>query len=92
MEKFGLERGVSKELTKAQHTELREFYADQNQKVERLKAYERTFGKETEWDIDTYIEFVKNKGEREQSQERSGAYAPSLSRLGGIADDSTLMP
>lgn len=78
MSRFGLERGISKELTKAQHTELREFYANESQKAERLKAYEKTFGNEKEWNVDTYIKFVenirsepKNKPlERKESQER----------------------
>lgn len=62
MARFGLQRGISKKLTKAQHKELRDWYAETNYKVERLNAYERTFGNEKTWDMDTYIEFVKNTG------------------------------
>ena len=68
MEQFGLQRGISKKLTKAQHKELRDFYAEQSNNAERLRAYEKTFGNEKEWDIDTYIEFVRNKRSEAQNE------------------------
>lgn len=68
MKQFGLQRGISKKLTKAQHKELRDFYADQNHKTERLRAYEATFGNEKEWDIDTYIKFIGNTRTEPQNE------------------------
>lgn len=64
MKAFGLERGVSKKLTKAKHKRLQEWYAETNHKAERLQAYEQTFGNEKTWDIDTYIEFMRNTGSK----------------------------
>lgn len=64
MEPYGLQRGISKKLTKAQHKSLREWYAETNYKSDRLQAYEKTFGDEKTWDIDTYIKFIGNTPSR----------------------------
>lgn len=68
MEPYGLQRGISKKLTKAQHKTLREFYAETNYKAERLQAYEKTFGGEKDWDMDTYIKFISNTRSEPQKE------------------------
>lgn len=61
MEKFGLRRGVSGKITRAHHESSRRWHASQAEKEERLEAYEKKFGTEEQWDIDTVLEFKRLK-------------------------------
>lgn len=45
MEKFGLERGVNRKITKKKHESSLRWHAMQAEKEERLKQYERTYGR-----------------------------------------------
>ena len=47
MAKFGLERGICRTLTKAQHESSLRWHAMQAEKEERLKRYEKTYGRDS---------------------------------------------
>ena len=57
VEKFGLKRGISRKITKAQHTSSKRWHADNAEKENRLKAYEEKYGTEKDWDFDEMLEF-----------------------------------
>ena len=58
MEKFGLERGICRTLTKAQHESSLRWHAMQAVKEERLKQYERVYGNEFKSDTATQPEYT----------------------------------
>lgn len=66
MERFGLERGISKKITKAQHKTSQQWHAENAQKEARLQTYEEKFGKEKDWEIDKAISFKKRESEIEK--------------------------
>ena len=80
MECFGLERGISRTITKAQHQDYKRHIAELAEREGRLRAYEALFGDESTFDLDTYSNFMSAKSEpserlggvveRERSQER----------------------
>lgn len=57
VEKFGLKRGISRKITKAQHTSSKRWHAENAEKENRLKAYEEKYGTEKDWDFDEMLEF-----------------------------------
>ena len=57
MKEHGLERGISKQITKAQHKASTKYHAEQAEKESRLQAYETVFGTEKEWDFDKFVKF-----------------------------------
>ena len=59
MEPFGLERGVSREITRARHTSTKKWLNMQAEKEARLSAYETKFGTEDTWNFDDMLEFRK---------------------------------
>lgn len=59
MEPFGLERGISREITKSRHEATKRWLNLQSEKEARLSAYETKFGTEETWDFDTTLEFRK---------------------------------
>ena len=84
MERFGLERGISRTITKAQHQDYKRHIADLAEKEGRLRAYEAVFGNESTFDIETYMSFLKAKSERSGgSQEVSERERNQAPRFGG---------
>ena len=65
MERFGLDRGICKTITKAQHKASQKFHAEQAEKEVRLQTYEKVFGKEKEWEFDQFEGFIKARKEIE---------------------------
>ena len=65
MERFGLDRGICKAITKAQHQASKRFHAEQAEKEVRLHTYEKVFGKEKEWEFDQFQSFIKARKEIE---------------------------
>lgn len=59
MERFGLERGISREITGAKHQAHQRWIAEQAEKEATLHAYEKFFSKELEKDLDLNIDFSK---------------------------------
>ena len=59
MEPFGLERGISREITKSRHQSTKRWLNMQAEKEARLSAYETKFGTEDTWDFDDVLEFRK---------------------------------
>ena len=61
---FGdLERGINSRVTKRIHESNKRWMARNAENERSLTAYQKTFGKEDEWDFDTMIRFNKNKTE-----------------------------
>ena len=61
---FGdLERGINSKITKRIHESNKRWMARNAENEQTLTAYQKTFGKEDEWDFDTTIRFNKNKTE-----------------------------
>lgn len=79
MEKFGLERGISKKITKAQHKTSQQWHAENARKEARLQTYEEKFGKEKNWWIDEAISFKKRESEIEK--ELASGSSQTLSEL-----------
>lgn len=67
MKPFKLERGISKKITKAKHKDYKKHIAEQADRENRLKAYERLFGDEKNFDLDTRLSFEKAKIEVSES-------------------------
>ena len=59
MEPFGLERGISREVTKSRHQSTKRWLNMQAEKEARLSAYETKFGTEDTWNFDDMLEFRK---------------------------------
>ncbi|MBQ2376874.1 MAG: plasmid recombination protein [Clostridia bacterium] len=73
MAKYGLKRGICREITKARHESSLRWHERQAQKETRLQAYEKVFGVEETWDFDKFLEFQKTKAEidkKEKATER----------------------
>ena len=61
---FGdLERGINSKITKRIHESNKRWMARNAENEQSLTAYQKTFGKEDEWDFDTLIQFNRNKAE-----------------------------
>ena len=61
---FGdLERGINSKITKRIHESNKRWMARNAENEQTLTAYQKTFGKEDEWDFDTLIQFNRNKTE-----------------------------
>lgn len=58
---YGLERGISKQITHATHENSQRWHAENERKEHRLQAYEKVFGTESEWDFETQNKFIKAK-------------------------------
>ena len=58
---FGLERGISKQITGEEHKSSLRWNAENAKKEKRLQTYEAVFGTEAEWDFDTHNEFIKKQ-------------------------------
>ncbi len=71
MAKFGLERGIDKRITKSVHQSSRAWKRQNAEKEEQLQCYKKTFGNPSEWDLDTVVNFNKNKAELKKSFESS---------------------
>lgn len=69
VEKFGLKRGISRKITKAQHNSSKRWHAENAEKENRLKAYEEKFGTEKDWDFDRMLEFRKIIRKQENESE-----------------------
>lgn len=74
MERFGLQRGIDKKQTKARHKSCERWYAEQADKELRLNAYEKFFGKEEDWDIDTAIKFTSTQHDLRSAQEATESH------------------
>lgn len=74
VEKFGLKRGISRKITKAQHTSSKRWHAENAEKENRLKAYEEKYGTEKDWDFDEMLEFRRliRKEEKETESTSTG--------------------
>ena len=76
VERFGLKRGISRKITKAQHESSKRWHAEHSEKENRLKAYEEKYGTEKDWDFDEMLEFRKivrkqeNKSKTQFTQEK----------------------
>lgn len=57
VERFGLERGISKAITRAEHKSSLKWHAENARNENRLQTYEKIFGTEPEWDMDKFIAF-----------------------------------
>ena len=68
MEKYGLKRGICREITKARHESSLRWHERQAQKETRLRAYEKVFGVEETWDFDKFLEFQKTKAEIDEKE------------------------
>lgn len=61
---FGdLERGINSKVTKRIHESSKRWMVRSAESERTLTAYQKTFGKEDEWDLDTVIQFNSNKAE-----------------------------
>ncbi|MBR1532473.1 MAG: plasmid recombination protein [Eubacterium sp.] len=56
MSAFGLERGL-KRVDKEEHKRAMKWWSEQAKNERRLEAYEKTFGKESDWSIEEAAEF-----------------------------------
>lgn len=68
MEKYGLKRGICREITKARHESSLRWHERQAQKETRLRAYEKVFGDEETWDFDRFLEFQRTKNEIDKKE------------------------
>ena len=71
MEKYGLKRGICREITKARHESSLRWHERQAQKETRLRAYEKVFGVEETWDFDKFLEFQKIKSAIDKKENRT---------------------
>ena len=76
MERFGLERGISKKITHAHHKSSQQWHAENARKEARLQAYEEKFGTEKDWDFDDVIAFQKKESEIERQIESETPKTP----------------
>ena len=68
MEKYGLKRGICREITKARHESSLRWHERQAQNETRLRAYEKVFGNEETWDFDRFLEFQRTKNEIDKKE------------------------
>ena len=58
---FGLERGISKQITHATYKNSLRWHAENEQKEVSLQAYREVFGTASEWDFETQNKFIVAK-------------------------------
>lgn len=63
MSRFGLNRGIDKRITKAEHQNAKRFWNDLNNKETLLNTYKECFGEENDkdWDLETVKKFRECK-------------------------------
>ena len=80
MEKYGLERGICRELTKARHESSLRWHERQAKKETRLRAYEKVFGAEETWSFDDFLKFQKAQNEIEKKEKAISLISPEKSK------------
>lgn len=71
VEQFGLDRGISKKITHAEHVASQRWHAENADKEVRLQAYEKVFGQEQEWNFETFVEFQTTTADIQRRVEAS---------------------
>lgn len=88
MRSFGLERGISRELTKAKHKSSLSWHAENAEKEAALEAYKKVFGTEKEWDMDKVIKFFEAKKDIQKKNPLQSADIESIKR--SVFDDNPI--
>ena len=80
MEKYGLKRGICREITKARHESSLRWHERQAKKETRLRAYEKVFGAEETWSFDDFLKFQKAQNEIEKKEKAISLTSPEKSK------------